>query len=139
MRTSLRKGAISLSCWAVGELYVSTGKGKRLYLTLPTGIYDALERWAESENNKAATLAAFIIEREVRDAQTEGKIPPPGSMTVPIESSLLFALASFLDRLAQGEIPPQQQLVSIADSLGLSVETLVQLSERVSRRDEGQK
>jgi hypothetical protein len=114
---------------------VSAGKGKRLYLTLPTGIYDALERWAESEDNKAATLGAFVIEREVRQALALGQIPPP-SIEDSSESSLSSDLAAFFAQLAQGNIPPHQQLVSIADNLGVPVATLTQLAERVSlKRD----
>lgn len=44
-------------------------------ITLPDGIAEALERWAKSEGNKAATLAAFIVETEVRTAMSEGRVP----------------------------------------------------------------
>jgi CopG-like RHH_1 or ribbon-helix-helix domain, RHH_5 len=49
---------------------------KRVSVTLPDGIADALERWAISEQNKSATLAAFLVESAVRDAQAKGLIPP---------------------------------------------------------------
>jgi hypothetical protein len=49
---------------------------KRVSITLPDGIADALERWAVSEQNKSATLAAFLVEAAVRDAQAKGMIPP---------------------------------------------------------------
>ena len=52
---------------------------KRVMITLPDGIGDALERWAKSEKNKASTLAAFLVEAAVRQAQDEGKIPEPDS------------------------------------------------------------
>ena len=52
---------------------------KRYFITLPDGIADALERWAESERNKPSTLAAFLVESAVRDADDQGKIPPPRS------------------------------------------------------------
>ena len=40
---------------------------KRYFITLPDGIADALDQWAESERNKPSTLAAFLVERAVRD------------------------------------------------------------------------
>jgi hypothetical protein len=108
---------------------LTIGKGKRLYLTLPTGIYNALERWAESEGNKAATLGSFLIEREVREALEQGKIPDP----VEGGRSLTFsALVAFLDQLAQGSAPSQQQISDLADSLGVSADTLTQICDRLS-------
>lgn len=49
---------------------------KRFFVTLPDGIGEALDRWAKSEKNKPASLAAFIIEKAVREAMDQGKIPP---------------------------------------------------------------
>ncbi len=50
---------------------------KRFFVTLPDGIGEALDRWAKSEKNKPASLAAFIIEKAVREAMDQGKVPPP--------------------------------------------------------------
>ena len=49
---------------------------KRYFITLPDGVADVLDRWAESERNKPSTLAAFLVEAAVRDADGQGKIPP---------------------------------------------------------------
>jgi hypothetical protein len=49
---------------------------KRYFITLPDGIAEKLERWAESERNKPSTLAAFLVEVAVREADDSGKIPP---------------------------------------------------------------
>lgn len=51
---------------------------KRFFITVPDVIGEALDRWAESERNKTATLAAFLLEQIVRQAMDEGKIPSPG-------------------------------------------------------------
>jgi hypothetical protein len=40
---------------------------KRLHISLPDGIADELERWAKSEGNKPTSLAAFLVERAVRE------------------------------------------------------------------------
>jgi hypothetical protein len=53
---------------------------KRYFITLPDGIADALDRWAESERNKPSTLAAFLVERAVRDKQdADATNPSEGS------------------------------------------------------------
>jgi hypothetical protein len=49
---------------------------KRYNITLPDGIAEALEQWAESEKNKPSTLAAFLVESAVRQALDQGKIKP---------------------------------------------------------------
>ena len=53
---------------------------KRFYISLPDGVAEYLENWAEDEGNKPTTLAAFLVERAVRDrmektpqAQSEAK------------------------------------------------------------------
>ncbi|MBD2261093.1 hypothetical protein H6G13_26345 [Pseudanabaena sp. FACHB-2040] len=40
---------------------------KRFYISLPDGIADELARWADSEGNKPTTLAAFLVERAIRE------------------------------------------------------------------------
>jgi hypothetical protein len=52
---------------------------KRYFITLPDGIADALDRWAESERNKPSTLAAFLVERAVRDKLDADTTPSEGS------------------------------------------------------------
>ena len=50
---------------------------KRLNLTLPDAVFDALERWADAEGRPTANLAAFIVETAVKQAEAQNKIPPP--------------------------------------------------------------
>lgn len=102
------------------------GKGKRLYLTLPNGIYEALERWAESEDNKSASLGAFIIEREVREALENGKIPELKKKPVSTPADL----KEFLIQLASGEMPTNAQLVTLAHAAGIETEVLMELRDR---------
>ena len=40
---------------------------RRYNITLPDGIAEKLEAWAESEKNKPSTLAAFLVEVAVRE------------------------------------------------------------------------
>lgn len=130
-RSSSRKGAVHLR-EQVLRIYVSErGKGKRLYLTLPNGIYEALERWAESEDNKPASLGAFIIEREVRKALEDGKIPEDKKKlaSTPVD------LKAFLTQLACGELPTNSQLVTLAHDLGVETEVLMELRDRVRQGD----
>lgn len=49
---------------------------KRVNLTLPDAVFDALERWADAEGRPTANLAAFLVEIAVKQAEAENKIPP---------------------------------------------------------------
>ncbi|MEP1079322.1 hypothetical protein NDI52_28340 [Leptolyngbya sp. PL-A3] len=40
---------------------------RRYNITLPDGIAEKLEKWAEGEKNKPSTLAAFLVELAVRE------------------------------------------------------------------------
>lgn len=40
---------------------------KRFYISLPNGLAEYLEDWAANEGNKPTTLAAFLVERAIRD------------------------------------------------------------------------
>ena len=48
---------------------------KRYYVTLPDGVGEKLERWAASEKDKPATLAAFLLTKAIREADEKGLIP----------------------------------------------------------------
>lgn len=48
---------------------------KRVYLTLPDKVYEALERWADEQGRPVANLAAYLVEKAVEKAESEGKIP----------------------------------------------------------------
>jgi hypothetical protein len=51
---------------------------KRFYISLPDGVAEYLETWAAKEGNKPTTLAAFLVERAIRDkmdAEQQGGKP----------------------------------------------------------------
>lgn len=48
---------------------------KRINLTIPDSVYDALERWAAKEGRALANLAAFLVELQVKEALKRGDIP----------------------------------------------------------------
>jgi hypothetical protein len=114
---------------------VSKDRGKRIFLSLPPGILEALERWAESEGNRPTSLANWIVETAVRDAMESGKVPPPQAATEPSPPTDLKA---FLTQLACGELPTNGQLVILAHDLGVDTEILMDLRDRV-RRGNGKK
>jgi hypothetical protein len=115
---------------------VSKERGKRIFLSLPPAILDALERWAESEGNRPTSLANWIVETAVREALEKGKIPNP---TEPQKSVAPTELKAFLTQLAYGELPTNGQLVTLAHDLGIPTETLMAIRDRVSRqKKEGQ-
>jgi len=47
------------------DVSASKDRGKRIFLSLPSGILEALERWAESEGNRPTSLANWIVETAV--------------------------------------------------------------------------
>jgi hypothetical protein len=108
---------------------VNKDRGKRIFLSLPPGILEALERWAESEGNRPTSLANWIVETAIREAMEAGKIPPKEKT-----SSLPPAdLKAFLSQLACGELPTNGQLVTLAHDLGVETEVLMELRDRVQR------
>lgn len=48
---------------------------KPYLIRLPDLLAEELERWAEHEGNKPTSLAAFIVESEIRAAMADGRIP----------------------------------------------------------------
>jgi hypothetical protein len=48
---------------------------KRVYLTLPDKVFEALERWAVDQGRPIANLAAYLVERGIEQAEAQGKIP----------------------------------------------------------------
>ncbi|MEP0914210.1 hypothetical protein NDI45_25205 [Leptolyngbya sp. GB1-A1] len=104
-------------------------------MSLPPGILEALERWAESEGNRPTSLANWIVETAVREAIERGKVPPPEEKTPSLPPADLKA---FLTQLACGELPTNGQLVTLAHDLGVETEVLMELRDRV-RRGNGNK
>ncbi len=49
---------------------------KRVHITLPDYIYQALEQWAEKQGRPTANLIAFLVETAVVEAQKRGELPP---------------------------------------------------------------
>jgi len=49
---------------------------KRINVTLPDLIAEALDRWADSEGRPTANLAAYLLETAIKEAEERGKIPP---------------------------------------------------------------
>jgi hypothetical protein len=50
---------------------------KRLATYLADGIYDLLEEWANQERRSVSSLAAFLLEKAVRERQERGQRHPP--------------------------------------------------------------
>jgi hypothetical protein len=50
---------------------------KRIHVTLPDGVYQKLEGWAESEARPVANLASYLLQKVLEEAEEQGKIPPP--------------------------------------------------------------
>lgn len=114
---------------------------RRVFLTLPDQIADDLERWAEAEGTKAASLAGFIVGRAVRDAKLEGRIPDPDieplpnyakfSQVVMHNMAKLVKSGKFpngrLKELMASAVPTEVELLRVALICGLSEDYLLSL------------
>jgi hypothetical protein len=113
-------------------------RNPRLSIALPDGLLRALERWAEAEGNKPTSLATFLLEKAIREAIEEGKIPSESLETK--DSKLVPAnLKAFLTQLACGELPTNEQLITLAHDLGVDTEVLMELRDRVRRGNANKK
>ena len=48
---------------------------KRVHVTLPDKVFDALQRWADDQGRPVANLVAYLVEKSVEEADRQGKIP----------------------------------------------------------------
>jgi len=119
-------------------LAVFVARNPRLSIALPDGLLSALERWAEAEGNKPTSLATFLLEKAIRDAIEGGKIPsesPQAKGSKPPQVNF----KTFLTQLAGGELPTNEQLVTIARDLGVETKVLMELRDRVQRGNGNEK
>jgi CopG-like RHH_1 or ribbon-helix-helix domain, RHH_5 len=109
---------------------------KRFFVTLPDSIGDALDRWADSERNKPATLAAFLLEQVIRRALDEGRIPPEPNYKsfLDLLTKNWDALIAYdripgdrLEKLKAGEHPTDLEVARIALALRLDEQYLERL------------
>jgi hypothetical protein len=85
-------------------------QSRRVFLTIPTGIADALERWADAEGDKVATLAGYIVTKAVREAIADGRVPPATSF-----KSISHAIVRNWDHLVKNSRIPKERLLAIRD------------------------
>ena len=118
---------------SISEIRVS----KRFFVTVPDFIGDALDRWAESERNKPATLAAWLIETSIRQALDEGKIP---SATEALPKSGTIVDTSDRDRvlkaLIDGSEIDETTLALLAQELGFGPTALIQLFKSIREKND---
>ena len=109
---------------------------KRFYVTLPDLVADALDRWAVNEGTKPATLAGFHLEREIRSAMKDGRIPPDPDASNSDTSDKSFKasglMQSYLKLLASGSSVPDDIIQLLAKETELTEEELRGLRDRLS-------
>lgn len=118
---------------------------KRFFVTLPDAIGAALDQWAVQESNKPATLAAFLLERVIRDAADQGKIPPlrvEGDSSYKSVAQLVMRNWDILteyDRIPtsrlkamrdDGDRPTELEIARLSLALGLEEKYVEQLSRK---------
>lgn len=52
---------------------------KRVHVTLPDKVFDALERWADDQGRPVANLVAYLVEKAIEEAETQGRISSSSS------------------------------------------------------------
>ena len=103
---------------------------KRYYVTLPEALGDALERWAQALGDKPASLAAFIVQKAIREAQERGEIPP-------VESDEVKELSHrFLSSLASGSRLPNGEMAVLAYLLNVKAELLIELCDHTLKQEQ---
>jgi hypothetical protein len=115
---------------------------RRVFLTLPDGVAEDLDSWALSENNKAATLAGFIVEKAVREAKEQGKIPDSKpSVTYKTIAEMVATEwdkltdygripANRLEAMKKGDRPTELDNARLALALGLDEGYVERLSRK---------
>ena len=102
-----------------------TKVSKRYYITLPDALGDALERWADALGDKPASLAAFIVQKGIREAQDRGEIPP-------VERHEVKELSHrFLSSLVSGNPLPSGDVAVLAYLLNIKSDFLTELSTHI--------
>jgi hypothetical protein len=56
-------------------MYMLDAVSKRVHVTLPDKVFDALERWADDQGRPVANLVAYLVEKAIEEAETQGRIP----------------------------------------------------------------
>lgn len=60
-------------------MYMLDAVSKRVHVTLPDKVFDALERWADDQGRPVANLVAYLVEKALEEAETQGRIPSSSS------------------------------------------------------------
>ncbi|MHC5611868.1 MAG: ribbon-helix-helix domain-containing protein [Nostoc sp.] len=60
-------------------MYMLDAVSKRVHVTLPDKVFDALERWADDQGRPVANLVAYLVEKAIEEAETQGRIPSSSS------------------------------------------------------------
>lgn len=106
---------------------------QRYYITLPDALGDALERWADALGDKPASLAAFIIQKGIREAQERGEIPP-------VERNEVKELSHrFLSALVSRNPVSSGDVAVLAYLLHIKADFLMELSDQILRSEQNKK
>ncbi|KKD38494.1 hypothetical protein [Limnoraphis robusta] len=97
---------------------------KKVGVTLPDGIFDILESRAESYGQTPTGLAAFLLQYCI--VNNVGFIDAPElKETISIQ---------FLQSLAFGNIPPDEELIKLSARLSIPYEVLARLRDACKER-----
>lgn len=102
---------------------------KKIQITLPDRIYDALVRWAQQDGRPLANLAGWIVETKTEAELETGRIPPKN----PSEAHQTKgdnAIRSVLRKIAQGEQPSPEEVEIAAAELDVDSNELMHRAKK---------
>lgn len=110
---------------------------KKVNVTLPDGVYEELDREANTQGRSPANLAAFIIEHHLLmyrglprlESQRTSQSISSSGVEMPDQSDVLI---QFLKSAASGKKPEADILLGAAQMTGLSPDILLEMSTKVS-------
>lgn len=104
---------------------------KRMQITIPDSSAELLDLWAKAEGDKPASLAGFIVQEAIKNADAQGKIP-----RINVSDEEKNALCcNFLNDLAEGKSPDIGNIAALAHLLGIETAQLARIRDKVLTND----
>ena len=114
-------------------------RNPRLSITLPEGLFQALERWATKVKDKPTSLATFVLRTAIEAAIADGTIPE-----APLESEAASgelegdrAIRSVLRKIALGEQPSPGEVAIASAELDVDPNELMRRSRKAKEGNGG--
>jgi hypothetical protein len=98
---------------------------RKVSISLPEGLYSALQQWASKEQSTPTSLATDIIANALRREISSGNL----TITAESDGSQPVALVQMLIRLGNGEKIQEPELAELAHDCNMPIELLRQIRD----------